>query len=109
MVQFGSAIIYGAVLIIVIIRILWTYNKIILRQKTSWNLPRLNTKVIQIYKRTMYSEQNIQEVTVEYKNLKALVKSLAQKLLLTGINPENLTDDKIRTYKSSSNREMCGL
>jgi cobalt-zinc-cadmium efflux system membrane fusion protein len=32
---------------------------------------------------------------VEYKNLKTQVRSLEQKLLLIGINPENLTEDNI--------------
>jgi cobalt-zinc-cadmium efflux system membrane fusion protein len=48
-----------------------------------------------LYKDDVYSEQNIQQVTVEYKNLKALVKSLEQKLLLIGINPDELSEDKI--------------
>ena len=33
-----------------------------------------------LYKEDVYSEKNVQQVTVEYKNLKALVKSLEQKL-----------------------------
>jgi membrane fusion protein, heavy metal efflux system len=48
-----------------------------------------------LYKEDVYSEQNIQQVTVEYKNLKVLVKSLEQKLLLIGINPEQLREDNI--------------
>lgn len=48
-----------------------------------------------LYKNDVYSEQNLQEVTVEYKNLKALVKSLEQKLLLIGITPDNLSEDNI--------------
>ena len=35
-----------------------------------------------LYKDDVYSEKNVQQVTVEYKNLKALVKSLEQKLYL---------------------------
>ena len=34
------------------------------------------------------AEQNVQQVTVEYRNLKAKVRSLEQKLQLIGINPE---------------------
>ena len=48
-----------------------------------------------LYKDDVYSEQNLQQVTVEYKNLKALVKSLEQKLILIGISPERLKDDNI--------------
>jgi cobalt-zinc-cadmium efflux system membrane fusion protein len=49
----------------------------------------------ELYKDNVYSEQNLQEVTVEYKNLKSLVRSLEQKLILISINPENLTEDNI--------------
>jgi membrane fusion protein, heavy metal efflux system len=48
-----------------------------------------------LYKNDVYSEQNVQQVTVEYKNLKALVKSLEQKLILIGINPSALSEDNI--------------
>ena len=48
-----------------------------------------------LYKDDVYSEQNVQQVTVEYKNLKALVKSLEQKLFLIGINPDQLDEDNI--------------
>jgi membrane fusion protein, heavy metal efflux system len=48
-----------------------------------------------LYKNDVYSEQNVQQVTVEYRNLKALVKSLEQKLLLIGINPDQLQEDNI--------------
>jgi cobalt-zinc-cadmium efflux system membrane fusion protein len=48
-----------------------------------------------LYKDDVYSKQNLQQVTVEYRNLKALVKSLEQKLLLIGIDPVNLTEDNI--------------
>ncbi len=48
-----------------------------------------------LYKNDVYSEQNVQQVTVEYKNLKALVKSLEQKLILIGINPSTLNADNI--------------
>jgi membrane fusion protein, heavy metal efflux system len=48
-----------------------------------------------LYKEDVYSEKNVQQVTVEYKNLKALVKSLEQKLYLIGINPDQLTEDNI--------------
>jgi cobalt-zinc-cadmium efflux system membrane fusion protein len=48
-----------------------------------------------LFKDDVYSAQNLQQVTVEYKNQKALVKSLEQKLLLIGINPAQLTEDNI--------------
>jgi cobalt-zinc-cadmium efflux system membrane fusion protein len=49
----------------------------------------------ELYKNDVYSEQNLQQVTVEYRNLKAQVKSLEQKLLLIGINPGTLSEDNI--------------
>jgi membrane fusion protein, heavy metal efflux system len=48
-----------------------------------------------LFKDDVYSEQNLQQVTVEYKNLKALVKSLEQKLILIGIAPDRLREDNI--------------
>ncbi len=48
-----------------------------------------------LYKDDVYSEKNLQQVTVEYRNLKAIVKSLEEKLMLIGINPANLSEDNI--------------
>jgi cobalt-zinc-cadmium efflux system membrane fusion protein len=48
-----------------------------------------------LYKDDVYSEKNVQQVTVEYKNLVAMVKSLEQKLVLIGINPDQLREDNI--------------
>jgi cobalt-zinc-cadmium efflux system membrane fusion protein len=48
-----------------------------------------------LYKEDVYSEQNVQQVTVDYKNLKALVRSLEQKLYLIGIDPDRLNEDNI--------------
>jgi len=48
-----------------------------------------------LYKDDVYSEQNVQQVTVEYRNLTAMVRSLEQKLLLIGINPDQLREDNI--------------
>lgn len=48
-----------------------------------------------LYKEDVYSEQNVQQVTVEFRNLKALVKSLEQKLILLGIDPAGLTEETI--------------
>jgi len=49
----------------------------------------------ELFKDDVYSEKNVQQVTVEYKNLKALVKSLEQKLFLIGIDPDKLNEDNI--------------
>ena len=49
----------------------------------------------ELYKADVYSEQNIQQVTVDYKNIKAMVRSLEQKLVLIGINPDQLNEDNI--------------
>lgn len=49
----------------------------------------------ELYKDDVYSQQNVQQVTAEYKNLKAQVKALEQKLALIGINPANLHEDDI--------------
>lgn len=49
----------------------------------------------ELYKNDVYSEQNVQQVTADYKNLKAQVKGLEQKLALIGINPANLHEDNI--------------
>jgi membrane fusion protein, heavy metal efflux system len=49
----------------------------------------------ELYKEEVYSEKNLQQVTAEYKNLKAQVKALEQKLALININPGNLSEDNI--------------
>ncbi len=49
----------------------------------------------ELYKDEVYSQKNVQEVTAEYKNQKARVNALAQKLKLIGIDPSNLTEDNI--------------
>jgi membrane fusion protein, heavy metal efflux system len=49
----------------------------------------------ELYKDDVYSQQNVQLVTVEYRNLKAKARSLGQKLQLIGINPEKLREDNI--------------
>jgi len=49
----------------------------------------------ELYKNDVYSEQNLLQVTSDYKNLKALVKALEQKLAMIGINPANLHEDDI--------------
>lgn len=49
----------------------------------------------ELYKDDVYSQKNVQQVTTEYRNLKAEVKALEQKLSLIGINPSRLTEDNI--------------
>ena len=49
----------------------------------------------ELYKSDVYSQQNLQQVTSEYKSLKTQVKALEQKLALIGINPANLREDDI--------------
>lgn len=49
----------------------------------------------ELYQNDVYSEQNVQQVTMEYKNLKAQVKSLEEKLKLIGVDPEKLTEDNL--------------
>ncbi|MBK7131249.1 MAG: efflux RND transporter periplasmic adaptor subunit [Bacteroidales bacterium] len=52
------------------------------------------------YKDDVYSEKNVQQVTVEYKNLQAVVRSLEQKLTMIGINPDLLTEENISSSVS---------
>ncbi len=49
----------------------------------------------QLFKDDVYSEKNVQQVTADYKNLKAQVNALKQKLVLISINPDNLQEDNI--------------
>jgi membrane fusion protein, heavy metal efflux system len=49
----------------------------------------------ELYKEDVYSEKNLQQVTAEFKNLKANVSALEQKLALIGINPETVKEDNI--------------
>lgn len=54
----------------------------------------------ELYQNDVYSEQNLQQVTAEYKSLKAQVKALEQKLVLVGINPARLDEDGISSTVS---------
>lgn len=54
----------------------------------------------ELYKNDVYSEQNLLQVTSDYKNLKALVRALEQKLAMIGINPANLHEDDISSSVS---------
>ncbi len=48
-----------------------------------------------LYKEDVYSEQNLQQVTADYKSLKAHVTALEQKLALIGIDTAQLHEDNI--------------
>lgn len=49
----------------------------------------------ELYKNDVYSQKNVQQTATEYRNLKAQLKAIGQKLLVIGINPEILTEDAI--------------
>jgi cobalt-zinc-cadmium efflux system membrane fusion protein len=49
----------------------------------------------ELYKDDVYSQKNVQQVTTDYKNLKAMLRALEQKLTLVGINPARLNEDNI--------------
>ncbi len=49
----------------------------------------------ELYKEDVYSQKNLQQVTSDYKSLKAQVHALEQKLALIGIDPANLHEDDI--------------
>ncbi|MCX6243199.1 MAG: efflux RND transporter periplasmic adaptor subunit [Bacteroidetes bacterium] len=49
----------------------------------------------ELFKEDVYSQKNLQQVTADYKSLKAQVHALEQKLALIGINPANLHEDDI--------------
>lgn len=49
----------------------------------------------ELYKDDVYSQKNVQQVTAEYKSLKAQVKAFEQKLKMIGIDPLTLNEDGI--------------
>jgi membrane fusion protein, heavy metal efflux system len=49
----------------------------------------------ELYKEDVYSQKNLQQVTSDYKSLKAQVSALEQKLAMIGIKPANLHEDDI--------------
>jgi RND family efflux transporter MFP subunit len=53
-----------------------------------------------LFKEDVYSEKNVQQVEVEYRNLTAQVRSLEQKLLMIGIDPAGLKEDNISSSLS---------
>jgi cobalt-zinc-cadmium efflux system membrane fusion protein len=48
-----------------------------------------------LYKEDVYSEMNLQQVTADYKSLKAQVTAYEQKLALIGIDPSGLHEENI--------------
>lgn len=51
----------------------------------------------ELYKEDVYSQKSMQQVTSEYKNLKAEVSALAQKLTIIGMDPAQLNENTIRS------------
>jgi RND family efflux transporter MFP subunit len=49
----------------------------------------------ELYKEDVYSQKNLQQVTADYKSLKAQVHALEQKLAMIGINPVNFREEDI--------------
>jgi cobalt-zinc-cadmium efflux system membrane fusion protein len=49
----------------------------------------------ELYKDDVYSQKNLQQVTTDYRNLKAQFRALEQKLSLIGINSSRLNEDNI--------------
>lgn len=48
-----------------------------------------------LYKNDVYSQKNLQQVTSDFKVLKAQVKGLEQKLLIMGIHPSRINENNI--------------
>jgi membrane fusion protein, heavy metal efflux system len=49
----------------------------------------------ELYKNDVYSQKNLEQVSTDYKILKAQVKGLEQKLTLIGLNPVSLSEETI--------------
>ena len=54
----------------------------------------------ELYKEDVYSQKNLQQVTSDFKNLKAQLNALEQKLALIGMNPAKLEKDDISSTVS---------
>ncbi len=48
-----------------------------------------------LYKEDVYSEMNLQQVTADYKSLRAQVAALEQRIALIGLDPTGITEDNI--------------
>ncbi|MCX7985569.1 MAG: efflux RND transporter periplasmic adaptor subunit [Bacteroidales bacterium] len=51
----------------------------------------------ELFREEVYSQKNIQQITSDYKSLKAQVKALEQKLRLIGVDPLRLNEDNIKS------------
>ncbi len=51
-----------------------------------------------LFREEVYSEQNLQQVTADYKSIKAQVTALGQNLELIGIDPSGLREDNITRF-----------
>jgi membrane fusion protein, heavy metal efflux system len=49
----------------------------------------------ELYKEDVYSKMNLQQVTADYKSLRAQVSALGQKLAIIGLDPAGLMEDNI--------------
>jgi membrane fusion protein, heavy metal efflux system len=49
----------------------------------------------ELYKENVYSEKNVQQTETEFKTLKAQMRGMEQKLIILGIDPAKLTEEKI--------------
>jgi len=49
----------------------------------------------ELFKDQVYSERNVQQTETEFKTLKAQMKGLEQKLIVLGVDPAQLTEDRI--------------
>jgi membrane fusion protein, heavy metal efflux system len=49
----------------------------------------------ELFKENVYSEKNLQQTETEFRTLKAQLRGIEQKLILLGIDPANLTEEKI--------------
>jgi len=67
-----------------------------LKAKNTFNVVEADyRRHCELYKDDVYSQKAVQEITADYKNQKALVKALEQKLTLIGINPARLDENTI--------------
>lgn len=54
----------------------------------------------ELYENDVYSQKSMQQNTADYKNLKAQLNALRQKLALVGINPDKLNENTIHSSTS---------
>ena len=67
-----------------------------LETKAKYNYAEIEFKRhSELYKENVYSENNVQQTETEYRTLKAQLRGMEQKLILLGIDPASLTEEKI--------------